>query len=389
MSRGDGKGFTEAVPWQLKIPAKVVLSRLPIPESLRRRLPIFRHGAMQEPGYALRIFRRHLERSGLLPEPSLRALDEALGSVAEPQETPSAPHEAASPHGTRDAPDEAASPHGTCGASPVPASREGTCGAPNVARPSGSTGRSAPQTKRAEPPVRSPQDLTILEIGPGEAVTSAVISAALGVGRIHLVDRGAFARTNPEALRVLSARLQRPGLHPPDVAPQTSFDRVLSLCRARYYTGGLASLRELPDQSIDFLWSNAVLEHIRLEELRPMLMETRRILRPHGCASHDVDFRDHLGGALNHLRFAPCIWEWDFLARSGFYTNRVGFGEMCDRFRAAGFDVEALEVNRWPALPTPRRALAPPFRSRSDEDLRITSASFLLRPLPGAGTIPS
>ncbi len=36
-----------------------------------------------------------------------------------------------------------------------------------------------------------------------------------------------------------------------------------------YLTEGLKSLREVPDASVDFLFSNTVLEHIRLKEFFP------------------------------------------------------------------------------------------------------------------------
>lgn len=53
-------------PWWLKIVAKLVLARLPVPASFWRELNLFRHGAMDDPGYALRVFRRHLARAGSL-----------------------------------------------------------------------------------------------------------------------------------------------------------------------------------------------------------------------------------------------------------------------------------------------------------------------------------
>lgn len=52
----------ERVPWWAKIAAKLVLSRLPVSYGLWRGMRLFRHGAMDEPGYALAVFRQHFDR---------------------------------------------------------------------------------------------------------------------------------------------------------------------------------------------------------------------------------------------------------------------------------------------------------------------------------------
>jgi Methyltransferase domain len=93
-------------------------------------------------------------------------------------------------------------------------------------------------------------------------------------------------------------------------------------------TEGLKSLREVPDASVDFLFSNTVLEHIRLKEFLPLVLEVKRVFKPEGIASHQIDFRDHLQYALNNPRFSERIWESDFMAKSRFYTNRIPWAKM-------------------------------------------------------------
>jgi SAM-dependent methyltransferase len=51
------------IPWQAKLVAKIVLSRLPVPFSFWRRLVLFRHGSMQSGAYALDVFERHFKSS--------------------------------------------------------------------------------------------------------------------------------------------------------------------------------------------------------------------------------------------------------------------------------------------------------------------------------------
>ena len=54
-----------SIPWQLKIAAKIVLARLPLSYHFWEKIRLFKHGGMERPEYALRIFRRHYDAAGL------------------------------------------------------------------------------------------------------------------------------------------------------------------------------------------------------------------------------------------------------------------------------------------------------------------------------------
>jgi SAM-dependent methyltransferase len=150
---------------------------------------------------------------------------------------------------------------------------------------------------------------------------------------------------------------------------------------AEYLTTGITSLQRIPEGQVDFLFSNAVLEHVRLSQFASLAKEMRRVLRRDGVASHQIDFRDHLEEALNNLRFPEAIWESDFMARSGFYTNRLPWPAMKQIFEDSGFCVEMLVMQPWPqGLPTPQRSMALPFRKMPAEQLMIMGAHVILRP---------
>ena len=127
------------------------------------------------------------------------------------------------------------------------------------------------------------------------------------------------------------------------------------------------------------IFSQAVLEHVRADDFDETMRECRRILKPGGTFSNQVDLRDHLGGALNNLRFRRARWESNLFVRSGFYTNRIRYSDMLTRFRAAGFHVERVQTVRWEKLPTPRKVLAPEFQGLTDEELRVSSFFVVLR----------
>ena len=51
------------VPWQLKIAAKVILSRVPVSQRLLSKAGVFRTNAMENPRYAIGVFRRHFQHA--------------------------------------------------------------------------------------------------------------------------------------------------------------------------------------------------------------------------------------------------------------------------------------------------------------------------------------
>lgn len=281
----------ELIPWWGRIAGKVLLTRLPVDYGLWHRLGVFRHGAMHDPTYALRVFREHFVHA---------------------------------------------------------------------------------RTPRAAA-------FTALELGPGDSLSSAVIAAAHGASHTYLVDAGAFATTDLTIYRQLGHYLQGQQLQPPDLDSVHDTAGLLKACRASYGTRGIASLREIPSGSVDFAWSQATLEHVRHRDFAAIIGESRRLMRPEGICSHEIDLKDHLGGALNNLRIPSRWWESEWMARSGFYTNRLRMGEILQVFRSAGFEVLALTPRRWSAPPTPLGALAREFRDHDPADLLVSSFSVVLR----------
>jgi len=51
------------LPWWVKLCAKLVLARLPVPYSIWRKLKLFRHGEMNDPARAIRTFETYYRRA--------------------------------------------------------------------------------------------------------------------------------------------------------------------------------------------------------------------------------------------------------------------------------------------------------------------------------------
>ncbi len=224
---------------------------------------------------------------------------------------------------------------------------------------------------------------TALELGPGDGILSGFFAQSMGAIRVTLVDAGDFANRNVDAYhsQLDGARQAWPDLALPDISGCSTLDDLLSIAGSTYLTNGLESLKSLPSDSIDFIWSQAVLEHIRRQEFNETMGELRRILKPEGIMSHTVDFKDHLGGALNNLRISSSKWERpSYALRSGFYTNRLRHSEMVSMIASHDFTMEFPYVRKWGSSPIKRKQLAPEFSDLSDDDLCISGIHIVAKP---------
>ena len=122
-----------------------------------------------------------------------------------------------------------------------------------------------------------------------------------------------------------------------------------------------------------------MLEHVRKHELADVLRELKRILKPNGATSHNIDFQDHLSGALNNLRFSERVWKSLLFTQSGFFTNRIPAVTMHRMFRDVGFKIEREEFGQWPQLPTWRSAPHSDFQTHRDDALINRTSHVLFR----------
>ena len=117
-----------------------------------------------------------------------------------------------------------------------------------------------------------------------------------------------------------------------------SFASFLSCFHSKYFVHGLNSLRSIPTASVDFAFSQAVLEHIPRSQFREYFDELFRVLKPGSITSHQIDLKDHLSYSLNNLRFSSIIWESRIFQNSILYFI-YGF-EYVSIFESVGFKVD-------------------------------------------------
>ncbi len=135
----------------------------------------------------------------------------------------------------------------------------------------------------------------IVEIGPGDSIATAMLAYAHGATAV-LIDSGHWATDNLAPYKDLAGILSARGLRTPSPQKMTSLRDILQACGGKYITSGLSGWREIKDQEVDFIFSNAVLEHVRKHEFLAMQKECYRVMKQNAVAVHGIDFKDHLGG---------------------------------------------------------------------------------------------
>ncbi|HYB77009.1 MAG TPA: class I SAM-dependent methyltransferase [Candidatus Bathyarchaeia archaeon] len=163
---------------------------------------------------------------------------------------------------------------------------------------------------------------------------------------------------------------------------------ILAACEISYRAPADAARTGLPDQSVDIVFSNSVLEHVTPCALTAIMQETRRILRPAGAAVHCVACNDHYAhfdqsiSYVNYLRFtAP---EWRRWNNSLQYQNRLRASDFLQVAESCGLTVTAARQYVRPGVEPAlsRLPIAPDFERYSRSELAVTTVNFVCRASP-------
>lgn len=219
-------------------------------------------------------------------------------------------------------------------------------------------------------------NINVLEFGPGDSISSAIVFDALGARSCTLVDIGAYASRDIEVYLAIIEQMKSAGVSVPSVL----FDKVKKgEYFKEYKTNGFASLATIHDNTIDYSFSNAVVEHVLLEQVNLFFSEIKRISAPGAVSFHRVDLKDHLAEGLNNLRFRRDVWESDLFRLSGFYTNRLRLSDYEEIFNSLGLNYVVLRKRQWNNVPLSRKQLDKLFQGKSNSDLLVHGFDVLIK----------
>ena len=164
---------------------------------------------------------------------------------------------------------------------------------------------------------------------------------------------------------------------------QPTAQELLEYCCIRYHAPYDAAMTSLPDASVDFVFSNTVLEHVDQAGIHRLFTEMRRVLRPGGYMLHLIDLSDHFSHqdktitSINFLQFSDkefARYNTRFL-----FQNRLRASQWQHIFASHGFEIRHCQANidqrAIPALPM--LSLDANFQNLSVHDICTSSICVL------------
>ena len=247
---------------------------------------------------------------------------------------------------------------------------------------------------------------SVAELGPGDSIGMGLAAILSGADRYIALDIKAHAdpETNSkildEVLALFQARapipddaefpMMQPKLarydFPRDLLDERRLASSLATARVDEIRSAIAGRRAsidisyvapwydpavVQEDSVEFLFSQAVLEHV--DDLDAAYSAMERSLKPGGIMSHSIDFSSHnVTRAWNgHWTLSDQAWR---LVRGGrpYLINRQPLSRHLNLLREHGFEVVKVESRRGAVAKSFRPARR--FRSLSDEDVSTKGA---------------
>lgn len=221
------------------------------------------------------------------------------------------------------------------------------------------------------------KDKIILEIGPGNFLATGLLYLALGAKKVYLLDRFKHIFWDKKDItfhKAVFAELAKRNYPYREAVNEavtiTTKSIELNPDLIEYRLGDAAEL-PFENESIDFIFSNAVMEHIHNPE--DAVKEFARVTKAGGLNSHEIDLRDHFfkSTPLRLLKYSDTLWNLMAWNRPG-YTNRLRFSDWIMLFKRY-FKIELIKqilvLNNRKILNN--LALNKKFKKYSKEELRI------------------
>jgi SAM-dependent methyltransferase len=192
----------------------------------------------------------------------------------------------------------------------------------------------------------------VVEMGTGWDGLAPLVLSVLGAESVVTFDHVRHFRFDlgQEALRALSVdsvveRLNRieggAAVRLRALAAEKDLDALLHRAKITYVAPGDATQTGLPNNSIDIVYSYAVLEHVSEKVIVGFLREARRILKADGIIACVIGLGDHYTSVDPSLTFVNFLkypeWAWALLVKNKIsYHNRLREKQFLEIFANEG-----------------------------------------------------
>jgi Methyltransferase domain len=170
-----------------------------------------------------------------------------------------------------------------------------------------------------------------------------------------------------------------------EIGEATTVEELFRRARIDYHSPADAAASGLPDDSVDVVFSNSVLEHVPGPDIGRMMKESRRILRTGGLAIHCANCGDHYAyfdrtiTPINYLTYSER--DWAFWNNRLLYQNRLRPIDFIQLAEDAGLEVILRKTQPRADLLAllPQMKVASEFSPYPAEELCCTSVGFAAR----------
>lgn len=203
---------------------------------------------------------------------------------------------------------------------------------------------------------------SILEIGPGGNYYLACLLLQNGAKKVFVIDNENHSFFSNQEIAIYKK------LYPESI----SNDRTINQDKIVVINYGRHETIPLSDESIDIIYSNAVLEHVYTP--KRLLQECQRVLKVGGEMIHQIDYRDHIFSqkSLFFLGIPDLFFDF-FFKNTGMWVNRLRHSQWIDLFKTLD-SLKTIKIDKQVSdMPLTKN------QSRlTTEDIEATSALFIL-----------
>ncbi len=232
-------------------------------------------------------------------------------------------------------------------------------------------------------------DTVFFEFGAGWDLPIQLLFYAAGVNRQVIIDLNNLARKeliNDAITRILQRKPLFAKRLPEKLINGNLEHDLRNFYGIEYIAPCDARATGLSANSIDFITSTETLQLIPVEDLKRIMVECYRILKPGAFMSVTVDYDDHYAffdsgiSVYNFLKYSDS--EWVEYNPSNHYQNRLRHTDYVKLFEAVGFRI--IENHITPGNDSDLEAirsltLNDQFRNYAVEDLSIHDAYFVIQ----------
>jgi len=208
------------------------------------------------------------------------------------------------------------------------------------------------------------QDRSVFELGTGRAPLAPLAFWLMGASKITTVDLNPYVKSEliEDSIKYIIENRERIEKLFGEYLVTERLEKLISLsgnqfdlldffklCSIEYKAPCDASETLLPENSIDFFVSCAVMEHIPAGKLRMIIDEGNRILKDNGVFINYIDYHDHFAtgdkniSAINFLKYSEKKWH-KYAGNRYMYMNRLRHDDYIGLFEKAGHKILAVNT---------------------------------------------